>query len=117
MTIIERNRPYETLIRYNPDGTIGAHHVQINEVVKDGEVIAATTQPPQSVAGPVLDAVLGAATVLALQQAAEASARAVQLEQECGRLAGLLESANGKLEAQAARLVELLQAKVPESEQ
>ncbi|MCS4509127.1 hypothetical protein [Xylophilus ampelinus] len=67
-TITEAIRPYETLIRHNPDGTIGSHHITISEVLRDGNVIAATANPPTAIAGADLDAVLGQATVAALVQ-------------------------------------------------
>lgn len=77
MAIIERTRPYETLIRHHPDGGIGAHHIEIAEVLRDGHVITAQLLPAQPVEGAGLDAVLGAATVAAL---ADAAARAGQVE-------------------------------------
>lgn len=53
MAITETTRPYETLIRHNPDGSIGAHHQRLYEVVKDGTVLSSQIQPPVqlSVAG------------------------------------------------------------------
>lgn len=42
MALTERTRPYETLIRHKEDGTIGAHHVQITEILRDKVVISAT---------------------------------------------------------------------------
>ena len=63
---------YETLIRHHDDGSIGAHHVRINEILRDGVVIQASvgTAIPLSVAegqgGLSLADVLGEATSLAL---------------------------------------------------
>ena len=42
MALSERTRPYETLIRHKEDGTIGAHHVQITEILRDKVIISAT---------------------------------------------------------------------------
>ena len=66
MALTERNRPYETLIRHNDDGSIGAHHVTISEVLRDGAVITATTNPPVAVEGEALALVLGSDLVAAL---------------------------------------------------
>jgi hypothetical protein len=71
MTIIEQTRAYETLIRHHADGSIGAHHVRIYEVVKDGQVLTSQLQPPVplSVAGEQgvpLAQVLGEAAAAAL---------------------------------------------------
>ncbi|MGE6320528.1 hypothetical protein ACQKEF_09650 [Pseudomonas oryzihabitans] len=42
MALSEHTRPYETLIRHKEDGTIGAHHVQITEILRDKVIISAT---------------------------------------------------------------------------
>ena len=42
MALTERTRPYETLIRHKEDGTIGAHHVQITEILRGTAIISAT---------------------------------------------------------------------------
>ena len=68
MAIQERTRPYETLIRHHPDGTIGSHHKLINEVLRDGVVIMATELEPEDVKGTALEAVLGQATAAALAE-------------------------------------------------
>lgn len=71
MNIIETTRPYETLIRHNADGSIGAHHQRIYELIKDGQVLTSQLQPPVqlSVAGEQgvpLAQVLGDAAAAAL---------------------------------------------------
>ena len=71
MTIIEQTRAHETLIRHHADGSIGAHHVRIYEVVKDGQVLISQLQSPIPLAvagekGVPLAQVLGEATSAAL---------------------------------------------------
>lgn len=74
MAITERTRPYETLIRHNQDGSIGAHHQTIYELLKGGEIISSTINSPEQLSvadgenGLLLSAVLGAATAAAIKQ-------------------------------------------------
>ncbi|WP_186375326.1 hypothetical protein [Pseudomonas oryzihabitans] len=74
MALTERTRPYETLIRHKEDGTIGAHHVQITEILRDKAIISATIGEalPLAVAegqnGLKLADVLGQAAAAALTQ-------------------------------------------------
>lgn len=85
MSIIETTRPYETLIRHNADGTIGAHHVRIYEVVKDGQVLTSQLQSPVQLVvageqGVALAQVLGEATTAALLSAERAQAELVTVK-------------------------------------
>lgn len=51
MALTERTRDYETLIRYNDDGSIGASHATIYEVVDDsGSIITARVNAPAQLA-------------------------------------------------------------------
>lgn len=74
MALTERTRPYETLIRHKEDGTIGAHHVQITEILRDKVIISATIGEalPLAVAegqnGLKLSDVIGQAAAAALTQ-------------------------------------------------
>lgn len=74
MALSERTRPYETLIRHKEDGTIGAHHVQITEILRDKIIISATIGEalPLAVAegqnGLKLADVIGQAAAAALTQ-------------------------------------------------
>lgn len=74
MALSERTRPYETLIRHKEDGTIGAHHVQITEILRDKAIISATIGEalPLAVAegqnGLKLADVIGQAAAAALTQ-------------------------------------------------
>lgn len=74
MALSERTRPYETLIRHKEDGTIGAHHVQITEILRDKVIISATIGEalPLAVAegqnGLKLADVIGQAAAAALTQ-------------------------------------------------
>lgn len=49
MAITEQTRDYEILIRINADGTVGAQRQTITEIIRDGEVIAATLGEPMPV--------------------------------------------------------------------
>ncbi|KTT33809.1 hypothetical protein SB18R_03210 [Pseudomonas oryzihabitans] len=74
MALEERSRPYETMIRHNPDGSIGAHHKRITEILRDGAVISANVEAAVSLAvaegqdGLKLSEVLGEALPIALLQ-------------------------------------------------
>lgn len=46
MSITEDTRNYEILVRFNDDGSVGAHLQQITEIKKDGSVISATVLDP-----------------------------------------------------------------------
>ncbi len=47
MALQEVTREYEILIRYNVDGSIGAHIQRINEILRDSEIVSATVLPPE----------------------------------------------------------------------
>jgi septal ring factor EnvC (AmiA/AmiB activator) len=105
MTIIERTLPYETMIRHNADGTIGAHHLTINEVVRDGEVIAAQISQALPLAGPDVEAAVGQALPAAMSQIAslqaELSAKTAQtqsLERIVGEQAERLAAAKARID-------------------
>lgn len=74
MALEERTRPYETMIRHNADGTIGAHHIRITEILRDGAVISANVEAAEPLAvadgkdGLKLSDVLGEALPIALVQ-------------------------------------------------
>ncbi|SEO42283.1 hypothetical protein [Pseudomonas sp. Snoq117.2] len=74
MALTERTRPYETLIRHHDNGTIGAHHVQITEILRDKVIISASIGEalPLAVAegqnGLKLSDVIGQAAAAALTQ-------------------------------------------------
>jgi len=101
MTIIEQTRAYETLIRHHADGSIGAHHVRIYEVVKDGIVLSSKIQPPVqlSVAGeeglPLAD-ILGETTAAALLAAEAAQAARAKAEAELATVKTQLEAATAQ---------------------
>lgn len=72
MSLEQRTRNYEILIRFNEDGTLGAHLQSIEEILKDGAIINATPLAPVPLAFvegedmTVLNSVLGEATAAAL---------------------------------------------------
>lgn len=86
MALTERTRAYETLIRHQPGGGIGAHHVTITEVLRDGAVINATVNPPQPVAGAALEAILGDDLVVALARIETLQAEAMALRTQVAEL-------------------------------
>lgn len=113
MAITERTRPYETLIRHNADGSIGAHHQQINEVVKDGEIIAATVMSPLQISGAGLELVLGEATVQAIANAEALAADLAAATESGAAVSAQLDSANqtiADLQAQIAELTAVAEA-------
>lgn len=93
MALSERTRPYETLIRHNADGTIGAHHLQITEILRDKAIISATIGEalPLAVAegqnGLKLADVIGEAAAAALTQAETLQAQVSTLTIERDELA------------------------------
>lgn len=81
MTITERTRPYEILIRQHEDGSIGAHQQVITEVLRDGAVIAADVKViPLDEAG--LTAVIGVAAATALVHIDELAAQLAAVRAE-----------------------------------
>ena len=93
MALTERTRPYETLIRHNADGTIGAHHLQITEILRDKAIISATIGEalPLAVAegqnGLKLADVIGEAAASALTQSETLQAQVTTLTTERDELA------------------------------
>ncbi|WP_179255427.1 hypothetical protein [Burkholderia sp. HI2714] len=101
MALTERTRPYETLIRHNSDGTVGAQHQRISEILNDTTVIAATVQSPiditHATAGdPDLVSVLGEVTASALSEnerlKAQVSALGAQVADLTSQVAALTAS-------------------------
>lgn len=100
MPIIETTRAYETLIRHHADGSIGAHHVRIYEVVKDGQVLTSQLQPPVplSVAGEQgvpLAQVLGEAAAAALLATEKAQAELAAVKAQLAAAQSELEKLKG----------------------
>lgn len=74
MALTERRIRYETLIRWHEDGSIGAHQVDLDQVLRDGVVLASTPTAPMQLgtadykgAIPLSD-ILGEAASTALQR-------------------------------------------------
>lgn len=101
MALSERTRPYETLIRHNADGTIGAHHLQITEILRDKAIISATIGEalPLAVAegqnGLKLADVIGEAAAAALTQAETLQAQVSTLTTERDELAQQVQQGAG----------------------
>lgn len=93
MAITQRTRPYETLIRHNTDGSIGAQHKQITEILDDnGTVISATEDGWQCIADAngdgLLTQVLGETTTAALIQIETLTAQVEALQAQLAELGG-----------------------------
>ncbi|AEY69554.1 hypothetical protein AH2_00045 [Burkholderia phage vB_BceS_AH2] len=86
MALEERTRPYETLIRHNADGTIGAHHQTITEILRDGIVISAVVSDPKTIGGSDLSSVLGEATTAALAENETLKSRVAALQSQVADL-------------------------------
>lgn len=100
MNIIEQTRAYETLFRHHADGSIGAHHVRIYEVVKDGQVLTSQLLPPVplSVAGEQgvpLAQVLGEAAAAALLATEKAQAELAAVKAQLAAAQSELEKLKG----------------------
>lgn len=114
MALTERTRPYETLIRHNPDGSIGAYHKQITEVLRNGVVIPGAVEGdpiPLAVAdgqaGLKLSEVLGEAASLALLRVEAVQAEKTQMELTLQQMQGELAQAQATIEAQRQELERL----------
>lgn len=118
MALTERERSYETLIRHNEDGSVGAHHQTISEVMRDGVVISATLNEPQQLAvldgetGQKLADVLGAATTAALADAQRSAASLSAAQGVIQELTAKLASAESECESLRAALSEAQQTAV-----
>lgn len=49
MTIEQKTTDYEILIRYNPDGKIGAHRVTLSQIVNGDDVLSSSVNPPEPI--------------------------------------------------------------------
>lgn len=102
MALTERTRPYETLIRHKDDGTIGAHHVQITEILRDKVIISATIGEalPLAVAegqnGLKLADVIGQAAAAALTQVETLQSQVATLTTERESLAQQVQQGAGQ---------------------
>lgn len=63
--IEEKEIPYEILIRLSGSGVAGAHFMTLRQIIKDGQVVAESENPPQDVAENLAD-ILGVALTHAL---------------------------------------------------
>lgn len=108
MALTERTRPYETLIRHNADGSIGAHHVQITEILRDKSIISASIGEalPLAVAegqnGLKLADVLGEAASAALTQVENLKGQVSALTSERDGLSQQVQQNSGMSEQMVA---------------
>lgn len=106
MALTERTRPYETLIRHNNDASIGAHHVTITEVLRDGVVINATLAPPVPIEAETLQGILGADLAAALAYIPRLEAQVVDLSQRLDQALQLLHAAHQGIAARDAQIAQ-----------
>lgn len=103
MALTERDRPYETMIRHNSDGSIGAHHIRINEILRDGTVISAKVGAAEPLAvaegqgGLKLSEVLGEALPIALMQVDKLQSELATLQAELTKLREERASTDGQV--------------------
>lgn len=84
--ITTRVRPYETLIRHNPDGSLAAHYLEISEVLDGTEVISASISSPMPINFASLSAILDAAMVSTISQNSNLNKKIVDLELSIDKL-------------------------------
>ena len=124
MALTERRIRYETLIRWHEDGKIGAHQVDLEQVLRDGVVISSTPTMAQTLAtadfeGAVpLSEILGEVATAALEQSealtrslADVNAIAAQQLDQLTQVRGELSTAQGDL-ATAQQTIADLQAQL-----
>lgn len=103
MNIEHRIRNYEILIRFNENGSLGSHLQEIEEILKEGEVISATPLAPvplSFVAGEglvQLQTVLGEATTAALANNIALQLKITELYEQVAEMKELLEAQRGEM--------------------
>lgn len=126
MALTERRIRYETLIRWHEDGSIGAHQVDLDQMLRDGVVISSTltTTMPLGTADypgvtPLSD-ILGEAATAALarvgvleQALGEVNSLAQQQSEQLSQVRGELGTTQADL-ATAQQTIADLQAQVAE---
>ncbi|WKL16544.1 hypothetical protein QYQ99_03035 [Comamonas testosteroni] len=103
--LTKRTRPYWTQILHRDDGTIGAQHQTITEIL-DGNTIlpGASISEPLPITGQDLDHVLGAATVAALAQVEALKASLAERQSQLDQAQAALADATQALADQRAQL-------------
>ncbi|MPS96223.1 hypothetical protein [Comamonas sp.] len=103
--LTKRTRPYWTQILHRDDGTIGAQHQTITEIL-DGDTIlpGASISEPLPISGQDLDQVLGAATVAALAQVEALKASLTQCQAQLDQTNAALADAAQTLAEQRTQL-------------
>ncbi|MCO8248472.1 hypothetical protein [Comamonas thiooxydans] len=103
--LTKRTRPYWTQILHCDDGTIGAQHQTITEIL-DGNTIlpGASISEPLPISGQDLEQVLGAATVAALAQVEALKASLAQCQAQLDQTNAALADAAQTLAEQRTQL-------------
>lgn len=97
MALEEKERLYEVLIRYHPDGTVAAHYKNIVEVFRDGVAFAATEGDAKPLNVAVIGDVLGEVVPAIVAERDKALS-------EVGRLLALNEQASLLIDARTGDL-------------
>ena len=103
--LTKRTRPYWTQILHRDDGTIGAQHQTITEIL-DGDTIlpGASISDPLPISGQALEGVLGVATVAALAQVESLKASLAECQSQLDQANAALADAIESISDQRARL-------------
>lgn len=88
MALTERRIRYETLIRWHEDGSIGAHQVDLDQMLRDGAVISSTLTTTMPLGTADYPGVKPLSDILG-EAASAALARVDVLEQALGEVNGL----------------------------
>lgn len=113
MSLEQKTRDYEVLIRLNADGTYGAQYQSITEITNDGVVIAATVNAPVplSVAaettGTLLSTILGDTVTNALLSNETLQANVTALQGQVDTLTSDKEAAASEISTLTGQVSEL----------
>lgn len=119
MALTERRIRYETLIRWHEDGSIGAHQVDLDQVLRNGVVLASTPTAPMQLGTADYGGTTPLSDILG-EAASTALARVGVLEQSLSDVNGIakkqinqLNEVRAELEA-AEQIIAGLQAQLGE---
>jgi flagellin-like hook-associated protein FlgL len=96
MALTERRIRYETLIRWHEDGSIGAHQVDLDQMLRDGVVISSTLTTIMPLGTADYPGVTPLSDILS-EAAAAALARVGVLEQALGEVNSLAQQQSDQL--------------------
>lgn len=103
MALTERRIRYETLIRWHEDGSIGAHQVDLDQVLRDGVVLASTPTAPMQLGTADYKGAIPLSDILG-EAASSALARVGALEQSLSDVNGIAKQQLNQLSEVRAEL-------------